>query len=1234
VDFAGTERFEIVRRLGAGGMGVVYEALDRERNARVALKTLSSLNAQGILLFKKEFRALQDVQHPNLISLGELIEERGQWFFTMELVRGVDFMSYVRPAGYKRADDPTSARLAVGDLDPPASDTMPFSRSGERCAVPRLDEWRLRAALVQLARGLVSLHASNKIHRDIKPSNILVTPADRAVLLDFGLVTDLTSNARPDNLLVGTVAYMAPEQAAFRSIGPQADWYSVGVLLYFALTGQLPFDGHAAEVLMRKQRVEPPPPGTIAPSNLPDLEDLCVELLSIDPAKRPTGYQILARLGGETAALSTAPPSPKSDPFVGRRDQLGTLREAFDETLAGRTVVTCVHGESGVGKSALVRRFVESLAAEDPNVVVLAGRCYERESVPYKAVDGIVDALSHFLAALEEDRAQDLLPRMAALLPQVFPVLGRVEGFAQTMPSAGLSLDPQETRTRSFTALRELLGRIAAWRPLVLVIDDYQWADADSIALLVEILRPPEPPPLLLVCTMRSEKGKPLPAPVPGHVQMLELGRLAPHEAFELASELVAGEPTPTSERLSAESIAREAGGHPLFIDELVRHSRRVKRGANLHLDGALWSRVERLDPSARDLVEVVCVAGAPIAQDIAARVVGEVDLAELGRRVAGLRLANLVRTTGTNADSLEPYHDRVREAVMANLDAARRARWHGRVAVAMEATLRGDAETLAVHFREAGQPDKAASYVRHAAKLAEGSLAFDRAASLLRTALQLGPSTPEEARALRTRLGSALANAGRGREAAHAYLAAVEGAGTDEALDLRGRAAEQLLRSGHIDEGLAVQGDVLGELGMTMPRTHRGALASLLWQRSRLAMRGQSFTLRPVSQVPAQALRRVDVCWSTTLGLSLVDVVRAGDFQARTMRFALDAGEVGRLARAYAMAYGIAVSEGGPAARRRAPALLEKAETLARGTGGPYALAWIPLARCLGEFMLGSWRRSLSLASEAEGLFREHGRDAAWEIASAKAYGLWSLGYMGEFKELARRVVDGQHEARERGDRFASVMLSTGACHYVHLANDDPEASRRESSEALRDWSHAGFHLQHLLDLFVQVETDLYAGDALGAHARVTSEWPRLEGAMFLRLENVRVFMVDLRARAEIALATSRGGDAELLRSAERRARAIEQERSAWGDPLATSLLACVARARKDDGAAARLFERAAGGFDAVDMQVHAAAARERLGDVLGGDEGRALRARATEALASQAIKDPARMTRMLAPV
>src|SRR5262249_58312456 len=97
-DFTSTRRFDVRRRLGEGGMGVVYEAWDRERRARVAIKTLRTLSAEGILRFKNEFRALQDLTHRNLCALGELISDRGQWFFTMELVDGVDLLSWVRPA--------------------------------------------------------------------------------------------------------------------------------------------------------------------------------------------------------------------------------------------------------------------------------------------------------------------------------------------------------------------------------------------------------------------------------------------------------------------------------------------------------------------------------------------------------------------------------------------------------------------------------------------------------------------------------------------------------------------------------------------------------------------------------------------------------------------------------------------------------------------------------------------------------------------------------------------------------------------------------------------------------------------------------------------------------------------------------------------------------------------------------------------------------------------------------
>src|SRR6185503_1730550 len=117
-EFAGTRRFEMTRVLGAGGMGVVYEAFDRERGSKVALKTLRTLDAEALLRFKNEFRSLQDIQHPNLVSLGELLEEGGHLFFTMELVSGVDFFQHVRPREGLPSAERSSSSNSSGAFSP------------------------------------------------------------------------------------------------------------------------------------------------------------------------------------------------------------------------------------------------------------------------------------------------------------------------------------------------------------------------------------------------------------------------------------------------------------------------------------------------------------------------------------------------------------------------------------------------------------------------------------------------------------------------------------------------------------------------------------------------------------------------------------------------------------------------------------------------------------------------------------------------------------------------------------------------------------------------------------------------------------------------------------------------------------------------------------------------------------------------------------------------------------
>src|SRR6185312_5617999 len=162
-------------------------------------------------------------------------------------------------------------------------------------------------------------------------------------------------------------------------------------------------------------------------------------------------------------------------------------------------------GPSGVGKSRTTRAFVESLPAED-NAMVLRGRCYEQESVPFKAIDSLVDALAGNLTRMSELEVEGLMPRDSSALARLFPTLRQVDAFTsrrrRELPNAS---DPIELRRRGFAAFRELLARIADRRPLVLVIDDLQWGDVDSVALLATLLHQPDAPALMLVTSFRSE---------------------------------------------------------------------------------------------------------------------------------------------------------------------------------------------------------------------------------------------------------------------------------------------------------------------------------------------------------------------------------------------------------------------------------------------------------------------------------------------------------------------------------------------------------------------------------------------------------------------------------------------------------------------------------------------------------------------------------------------------------
>jgi len=1254
-EFPGTERFEVIRRLGAGGMGVVFEALDREKGVHVALKTLKHRNAESVLGLKHEFRALQDVQHPNLVALGELIKEDRTWFFTMELVRGVDFLKYVRPAAAQPApltkEDLRRAFTATTPLPGPVPiEAITKDSDGPRLRAPTplpadgpvldakliFDEERLRRALAQLTSGLLALHRAGKIHRDVKPSNIMVAGDERVVILDFGLATSVEQTENDSNI-VGTALYMAPEQALGGRVGPEADWYSVGVVLYEALVGAPPFVGPNLEVLMNKQRLTPQPPSKLRTGIPEDLNDLALELLRFDPATRPSGHAIQRVLGiaGEAHSEHVSTRS-QSTPFVGRDRELGVLADALADVRSRRQVTVYLLGESGIGKSALVRAFTKRVAS-DERVVVLAGRCYEREAVPYKALDGIVDELASYVQRLPQVEAAALTPQWADVLLQVFPVLSRIEVFADT-PRHPV-LDAKEQRTRLFAALRELLTRLCDRHTVIMAIDDLQWADADSLAMLSEILRPPDAPALLFLASWREAGEAPggirarLDA-LPGEIRHLPIEKLSAEATTELAQMLLARSGVAPAR---AAEIAREANGHPLFVDELVRFTAVRGRDATipleLSLDDALGSRLARLDPDSTRVLELLALAGAPLEQETCAHAAG-IAVGDFAQVAALLRTANFARPGGARKVArIEPYPDRVRDTVLAQLDADRRRALHRDLARALEASGRADSEALAVHHHGAGDDDKAATYAADAAAAATRAFAFDRAARLYQMALELAPAGATT-RSLQISLGAALAKAGRGAEAGRALLAAAGGAPVAEALDLRGRAIQALLNAGRFDQGIGELCGVLASQGVTYPKTSRRALASVVFQRLLLALRGRRFRECDESQVAREVLAQIDLQYYAATTLAPIDNIRGHSFQVRGLRLALAAGERYRVARTLVTEAGYVALTGG-AALAKGDQLLDTADGLGARVDNPHLRSLLVAGRGTAAFLKGAYVTSLERCREAQTLARQHGVSEFAEFNLMYQWIAESLTWLGRLVELDAFLDHSIRDGEDRGNLYLSTTMRTAALPFVRLAADDSVAARDGITHALDRWSPQRFHVQHFYALRSNASIDLYDGAGAAAYDRLTREWPEVAGALLLRVSFPRTYMWDLRARAAVC-ASIDAGPAEqrrLLAVAEKDARRIMREKMAWSRPLAGLIRACIAARRGDTTTAAELFEQTARELDAVDLRLHAAAARRRRGELVGGERGTTLVADADAWMASQKIRSPERMTAMLAP-
>ena len=1201
-DFTGTWRFRVMRRLGAGGMGVVYEVHDRIRDEVVALKTVRQTGAADLYRLKREFRSLADVVHQNLVCLYELFVEDDRSYFTMEMVSGLSFVDYVR--------DTNSTRRFQDRLVP---------------------------AFRQLVDGVSALHSQGKLHRDIKPSNVLVTAEGRVVILDFGLIAEPKPGDSGEATYVsgGTPAYMAPEEIAGGKPSEAGDWYSIGVTLYEALTGTSPFAGALTELLYRKVTIDPPSPAELVPDVPVDLNAICMGLLRRDPERRLSGPAALRQLARETAApaVERALPVTRNTPFVGRESQLDVLKEAFQVVTSGNAAAVCVSGPSGIGKSALVRHFLAQITRLD-DVVVLSGRCYENESVPYKALDGVVDALSRRLASIPQQHLVGLLPSDVGALTRVFPVLLQVHAIAaaQETQRPG-NADPFALRRRAFDALRDLLGRVATRQPLVICIDDLQWADADSAVLLEELHRRPNAPTMLTLLSFRSEEIASkaflrtlLERTGRDSWSAVSLDPLSEDEAETLIRSLL-----PLDSMLTGDDRRRmttEAGGSPFVLEQLARYAG-VLRPEPHHAPTfaeMFAARLDAIPAEARRFLDTLAICGRPMESDLVCDAAGVAR--ERQSLIAMLRASRFIRSSGSS-ERIETYHDRIRDVLAADIAADEVRRTHRRVAQALVDRRSDDCEALFEHYRGAGDDEKASIQAGRAGEKAGRALAFDRAVFFYRHALALSPLSAN-AHAWREALATALANAGRPADAAEAYLRAAVDAENLQRVELQRRGAEQFLIGGHIDRGLELIRTMLATMGMALPRTPRAALRPLLWWRARLRWRGLHFVSRDVNDIDPDTLLRLDTCWSATTGLLLVDMISSVSFSARHLLIALDAGEPYRLSRALAIES--AARAAYPSGRKLSRTLVQLSKDLAARVDHPHAIGLSRLADGLMAMALGQWKKALLLAEEALAILRDQCVGATWELNVAQNVVVWALMYLGELGELSRRLPAILAHARSSGNLYIATELCT-RCNYFWLAADDPDEGERVTIESIGRWSHKGFHRQHYSAMLARIQTALYRGDADAAWGLLSELELILRRSYLRRVQVMRIESLYLRARSALAMAAAHGHERRFLPVARDGARRIANERMPWSDPIALLVKAGIAHLEKEPALAIRCLEDAIDRFDRADMKLYAAVARRRIGALREDDRGRETGREADAWMAAQNIRNPAAMTRMLAP-
>lgn len=741
-------RYEVVGELGRGGMGVVYRAHDPMLNRDVAVKLIlrAMMTPEAEQRFRAEAQVVAQLDHPAIVPVYDFGRHGDSLFFVMPLVDGTSLRKLLRDQSLRLGH-----LLEIG---------------------------------IHVAAALAYSHARGVVHRDIKPENIMVTREGgelRVRVMDFGLARDSGSpRITRSGMLLGTMAYISPEQAKGLIVDGRSDLYSLGMVLYECVVGTVPFSGEMQAVLYRVIHEVPQTPRALGIELDEEFEILLLSCLAKDPERRPEKadriVEGLRKIRGRLAdsalqqsMLSTATlqtPRPVLAPFVGREREMLELQQRLNRTVGGESQFVVVSGAPGVGKTRLVDEL--EMLARARQIRVLHGRLVERDgSFPYF---GFCEAIQEFFRQRDAGSASGLpdLSDVAADLVSLFPMLAEIEPIriaasGGSQPSLRVGSRSPENQTQVFEVLALALIRLGRGSPLVLVLEDLHGAEA-SLEALQYVVRRLGPTPTLLVATYRSsefERRGQLERMLEGfegnrRFVALKLATLEPSEFREFLGTLVGG--TRIAEDLS-QRLWDISEGNPFFGKELVRSlldvgSIQQDDTGNWTLSGgveissnalpttiqqAVEKRVGRLPEALRSTLSVVSVMGKSFDfADLESLASDRDDLDDAVERLISEGL--LEEDRRVRGDRLTFSSGMVREVLYGELSRRRRRTLHRKFAAILEERHAGRLERvypqLVYHYAEGDESAKTVEYGLLNARKSLETFSAEEAIRSARTAL------------------------------------------------------------------------------------------------------------------------------------------------------------------------------------------------------------------------------------------------------------------------------------------------------------------------------------------------------------------------------------------------------------------------------------------------------------------------------------------------------------------